>query len=119
MRRRQGVSDHGIVSARVWPGCDALLLDVSAGGALIETSSRLLPGAQIELHFATPDRRMAVRGDVVRCAVVRIRISGVCYRGAIVFDRLLAWFVDDIESDIETDGYHVPTAYSALNRSQG
>jgi hypothetical protein len=112
MRRRQGVGDHGIVSTRVWPGCDVVLLDISANGALIETSHRLLPGAQIELHLATRERRTAVRGDVLRCSVARLRASGVCYRGAIAFDRVLGWFVDGNEND----GYAVPTVEPASDR---
>lgn len=102
-RRLHAVHDHGIVSARVWPGCDVSLLDVSAGGALIETSYRLLPGASIELHLATLVRRTAVRGGVLRCTVVSLRPTGVWYRGAIGFDRHLAWFVGD-----EEGGYEIP-----------
>ena len=94
-RRLQRTADHGFVTARVWPGCDAVLLDVSAGGALIETSCRLMPGSPIELHLATRDRRTPVRGGVLRCTIVRIFASGVCYRAAIAFDRALPWFPDE------------------------
>lgn len=93
-RRHRQVEEHGIVLARVKPGHHARLVDVSAGGALIETSSRLLPGASVELHMETESRRTSVRGRVLRCAVVRVRPSSVCYRGAIGFDRHLPWFVD-------------------------
>lgn len=102
-RRRQTIHDHGIVSARVRPGRQALLLDVSAGGALVETTCRLLPGSPIDLHVATNERRASVRGCVLRCEVVGVRAAGMCYRSAIGFDRLLSWFVDG-----ETDGYGVP-----------
>lgn len=107
-RRRQAISDHGIVSARVRPGREASLLDVSAGGALVETTYRLLPGSSIELHVATSERRASVRGGVLRSAVVGVRAAGMCYRSAIGFDELLSWFVDG-----EAGGYGVPSAESA------
>ncbi|SRR5258708_8212033 len=95
MRRLDALEDHGIVSASVRPGHRARLIDVSAGGALIETSHRLLPGTSVELQVDTGTNRARVRGRVLRCAVVRVRPTWVCYRGAIAFDRHLPWFVED------------------------
>ena len=94
-QRLAAIEDHRIVSACVRPGHRARLIDVSAGGALIETSHRLLPGTAVELQVATGTDRASVRGRVLRCAVVRVRPTWVCYRGAIAFDRYLPWFVDD------------------------
>lgn len=93
-RRFETFEDHRIVSACVRPGHRARLIDVSAGGALIETSHRLLPGSPVELQVETGSGRASVRGRVLRCAVVRVRPTWVCYRGAIAFDRHLPWFVD-------------------------
>jgi len=93
--RRQRPEEHGIVSTRVRPGHEATLVDVSAGGALIETSLRLLPGAAVELQVDTGTTRASVRGRVLRSAVVRVRASSVCYRGAIGFDTHLPWFAGD------------------------
>ena len=96
LTRRHADSDaHGIVSTRVRPGHRAKLIDVSAGGALIETTHRLLPGTSIELHVETRSHRTNVRGRVLRCAIVLVRPSWVCYRGAIGFDRHLPWLLDD------------------------
>lgn len=94
-RRLEAFEEHRIVSACVRPGHRARLIDVSAGGALIETSHRLLPGAPVELQVETGTDRARIRGQVLRCAVVRLRPTWVCYRGAIVFDRHLPWFVDE------------------------
>jgi hypothetical protein len=94
-RRREAFDEHRIVSACVRPGHRARLIDVSAGGALIETSHRLLPGAPVELQVETGTDRASVRGRVLRSAVVRVRPTWVCYRGAIAFDRHLPWFVDE------------------------
>lgn len=111
-RRRRTIDDHGIVSARVRPGREASLLDVSAGGALLETTYRLMPGSPIELHVATNDRRVSVRGGVLRSAVVVVRATGICYRSAIGFDRLLPWFVDG-----DAAGYGIPRAEIHTPRS--
>jgi len=94
MRRLDALTKHGIVSACVRPGHRARLIDVSAGGALIETGHRLLPGTSVELQVQTGTDRASIRGQVLRCAVVRVRPTWVCYRGAIAFDRHLPWFVD-------------------------
>jgi hypothetical protein len=101
-RRLRQINEHGIVSARVRPGQRARLIDVSAGGALIETSQRLLPGTSVELQVDTSSRHTSIRGRVLRCAVVRVRPSFVCYEGAIAFDHHLPWFVDEA-------GYEVPS----------
>lgn len=95
MRRLEAFEEHRIVSASVRPGHRARLIDVSAAGALIETSHRLLPGTSVELQVETVSDRASVRGQVLRCAVVRVRPTWVCYRGAIAFDRHLPWFVDE------------------------
>ena len=95
MRRLEAFEEHRIVSACVRPGHHARLIDVSPGGALIETSHRLLPGTPVELQVETGTVRARIRGQVLRCVVVRLRPTGVCYRGAIVFDRHLPWFVDE------------------------
>jgi hypothetical protein len=103
VRRHKHVEDHGVVSVRIRPGHPAAVVDVSAGGVLIETSHRLRPGHGVELHMETKSRRASVRGRVLRCAVAQVRPSYVCYRGAIGFDAPLPWLVED-------EGYPVPHA---------
>src|SRR5207248_3674664 len=51
IRRRDDFVDHGIVSVRVRPGKPATIVNVSASGALIETTHRLLPGVSVEMHL--------------------------------------------------------------------
>lgn len=102
-RRRDRFEDHGVLAIRIRPGHAARVVDVSAGGALIETTCRLLPGTSVELHMETRSHHANVRGRVLRCDVARVRPTAISYRGAIRFDRSLPWFVD-------ADGYHVPTA---------
>ena len=94
-RRHLDTDEHGVVSTRVRPGHRAKLIDISAGGALVETAHRLLPGTSVELHVETRSHRTNVRGRVLRCAIVLVRPSWVCYRGAIGFDRHLPWLRSD------------------------
>ena len=91
-RRHHRIDEHGIASVRVRPGHDVTLVDISAGGALIETDRRLLPGTSVEIHFSDGARSITVRSRVLRCAVARLRASAITYRGAVAFDRELSWF---------------------------
>lgn len=89
---RRCAGDHGIVLARVRPGHDASVVDVSAHGALIEIAHRLFPGRDIELHLETIDDRTAIRGRVLRCSVAAVLASRMVYHGAIGFESPLWWF---------------------------
>jgi hypothetical protein len=110
-KRRSRLEEHGIVSARIRPGSDASVIDVSAGGVLVETLRRLMPGTNIELQLSSSDRRTAIRGRVTRCAVACLKGPGVRYRGAIAFDGYLPWFVD-------VDGYAVPASGTGQPRRE-
>jgi len=107
--RQHSAAEHGIVSARVRPGIDAAVVNVSAAGALIETSQRLLPGTSIEICFDQDKRLPAVRGKVLRCTVTHLLPDQVCYRGAIVFDRRLPWLAEN-----RVHGYSVPATERRL-----
>jgi hypothetical protein len=74
------------------------VIDVSAGGVLIETSHRLPPGMPLEIHLERNTGVSTVRGRVLRCGVVRLTASLVCYRGAIGFDQCLPWLIGDVEA---------------------
>jgi hypothetical protein len=109
MRRQQSIAEHGIVSACVRPGISASVVDVSAAGALIETSQRLLPGTSVEICFDRDKRLPPVRGLVLRCAVAHLGADQVSYRGAVLFDRCITWLAEP-----RHDGYSVPGAESPL-----
>ena len=89
--RTSAVSELGISQARVRPGHEASVLDISVHGALIETTLRLRPGRPVELQIERGDEVTAIRGRVVRCRVSRVLASRVSYRGAIGFEQPLAW----------------------------
>ena len=118
-RRRGGVrvgsERYDIVSARLRPGRDARVIDVSAGGALIESSHRMLPGAHVELQLQRAGRPPdAFRAVVVRCSVACVRSNAVSYRGAVAFERPIPWC-----SPGEPAGYVVPIAERRANAACG
>jgi hypothetical protein len=92
--RHRLAEEHGIASARIRPGHAAKVIDVSAGGALIETHHRLLPGTVVELRVERHGDTATVRGRVLRCAVVSVRPTTVSYRGAVGFERQLSWLLE-------------------------
>jgi hypothetical protein len=88
--RRFGPGEHGLVSARVRPGYDVRVVDISSGGILVEGHHRLMPGATVELQLQPEGRPVeVVRGHVLRCGVSTLRESAVSDRGAIAFERHL------------------------------
>ncbi|MGE5246382.1 MAG: PilZ domain-containing protein [Betaproteobacteria bacterium] len=106
---RLGPAERGIAAARVRPGYDVAVVDVSAGGMLVESGRRLLPGVSVEVQIDAAGRKVVVRGTVVRCAVARLRSGSVCYRGAICFDRHLLWF-----AEADGGGYQIPSIETVL-----
>ena len=89
--RRQGPRrcgrDGRWAEARVRPGRDVEVVDLGAGGALLEGSTRLMPGTQVVLILRGEGRSLAVRCRVVRCEVVALDPDkGIRYRGAVCFD---------------------------------
>jgi len=93
--QRIASDEHGIVSARIRLGYRAKVINVSAGGALVETVHRLLPGTKVELQMETQTHRASIRGRVVRCTVASLRAASICYCAAIAFDSYLPWYVDE------------------------
>jgi hypothetical protein len=64
------------------------VINVSCGGALVESRNRMNPGTRTELQLSGDPRRV-VRGRIDRCRVSEL--DPVRYEGAIVFDQLLEW----------------------------
>ena len=78
---------HG-VTARLRPGRDVILIDISESGALIDARTRLLPGSSVVFQLLLASQTVTLRGHVVRCEVASINPSrGVRYRGAVSFDE--------------------------------
>jgi hypothetical protein len=75
---------------RVKYGPTVSLLDLSIGGAQIETSGyRLQPGAALVVEIATRSETFVVPARVLRAHVSRILPSATTYRAALAFKNLL------------------------------
>lgn len=69
------------------PGLEALLVDISPGGALVETTIRLRPGMKTVLRLSTTESELRASGEFVRAWVTAILPDrGLVYRGAVRFD---------------------------------
>jgi hypothetical protein len=91
-RRREARIAAGSVRARVRPGHRLVVLDVSAGGALVEAMCQLRPGSRVDVHLETDDQRQMVRARVTRCAVATIDPDvGITYRAALCFTERCEW----------------------------
>lgn len=67
------------------PGQSVRLLNICRGAALVESGTRLRPGARTELQVAGLGERHAIRGRLERCYVAAL--DPLRYRGVIVFDE--------------------------------
>ncbi len=78
--------------ATLRPGCAITLVDVSAGGALVQAVRPLRPGARVHLQVMKASRRLTIAAHVVRCAVWSLDpLAGVTYRGALKFEQTVEW----------------------------
>ena len=75
-------------SARLKFGPTLSLIDLSAGGALFETSAQLRPGATAALTITGRGGDQTASFRVLRCEVSSLN-RGLVYRGACVFDRMI------------------------------
>jgi hypothetical protein len=70
------------------PGYVVSLVDLSAGGALIEGPKPLRPGSRVHLQVITARRAFGIAAHVMRCSVSSLDAThGVQYRGALKFDH--------------------------------
>ena len=78
--------------ATLRPGCAIALVDVSAGGALVEGPRPMRPGARVHLQVTTASRQFAIAAQVLRCAVWALDpLTGITYRGALKFEQRVEW----------------------------
>jgi hypothetical protein len=78
--------------ATLRPGCIVFVVDLSAGGALVQAFRPLRPGARVHLQLVADARTVAMTAQVLRCAVWSLDpIDGVIYRGALQFEDRCEW----------------------------
>jgi hypothetical protein len=98
--------------ARLRPGGDVVLVNLSNSGALVEGTCRFRPDARCELSVTAGARESTLRALVVRSFVARLDRAGpVRYRAAIRFERTVEW----PSSMTSIDGYRIPEAVAALD----
>jgi PilZ domain len=77
--------------ARVRPGREVIVVDLSGRGALVEGPWRFRPGSRCDLALALSAGEVTVRAKVTRCYVARLdRGDPVRYRAALAFDGAVA-----------------------------
>ena len=86
--RMPAVTMAGMERLRLRPGRTAYVVDLSAGGALIETDWRLLPGMRLEMQLGEPVP-FRVAGRVLRSHVALLDRGRIRYRGALMFEERL------------------------------
>ncbi len=64
----------------------AALVDISAGGALIEVPFQLKPDSQITIELVTPHERVVAPFRLLRCHVAALN-GGILYQAAGIFER--------------------------------
>ena len=83
-----------MLRATVRGGSVVVVIDLSAGGALIQAPKPLPPGSRVHLHVTTAHGKVSLAAHVLRCAVWALDPeTGVTYRGALKFDHRceIAW----------------------------
>ena len=76
---------HSLSRVRLRAGRELMVIDLSAFGALVEGTTRLLPGTNVDVHITGVQGRVLVRARVTRCAVCALTPDVVRYRGALAF----------------------------------
>ncbi len=94
--RRGPAAESWLATARVRPGHEVRVVNLSAGGVLVEAGTRLLPGTRVVLQFAGPGVALRASAHVVRCYVAALDPErGVRYRAGLAFDRELDVFAEE------------------------
>lgn len=86
---------QGGIRGRIRPGHDVLVIDLSEGGALVETSRRLTPGSTAEIQLDAPDGRHTTRGVVVRSYVCLLLADQLLFRTAVALERPVPWLREE------------------------
>ena len=85
--RRTPARDEPLARARLRAGRELTVVDICDAGALVEGSTRLLPGTHVEVHVVTREGRTLVRSRVTRASVLAVAADTLRYRAALAFER--------------------------------
>jgi PilZ domain-containing protein len=108
--------DASITRATLRPGCAVLVVDLSAGGALVQAAQPLRPGARVHLQLVTTVKAFALVARVLRCAVWTLHAEhGATYRGALQFEDRCEFF----REHPTRDGSRIPAICSPRTEATG
>lgn len=82
-------------SVKLLAGPEVRLIDVSRGGAQLESDTPLPPGTRVCLRLVTTDTTLLIDGRVLRSRVSCLQPGLVRYRSAVAFDDEVALFSED------------------------
>jgi hypothetical protein len=94
-RRLAGGGPRFGAGAVLRPGQPVVVVNISSRAALVESATRLRPGAHTELQLDGGGARASVRGRVERCHVVGL--DPLRYHGVVVFE-------DRVDVGMEAEG---------------
>lgn len=116
LNARFPLPDQAEARATLRPGCPVQLVDVSAGGALLQAPRPLRPGARVLLQVATPQRTFSIGAHVTRCFVWSLDpLAGVLYRGALRFEHRIEW----CWGEPSRLGHQMPESFGPVTRRNG
>jgi len=94
------------------------VIDLSAGGALVEGRQPLRPGSYVDVHLESEARKQTLAARVVRCTVSAIDAeTGITYRAALSFTNSCDWVREVLTPG--GNGVHVATAGESERRDLG
>ncbi len=88
-RRLPGKTLDWLSAARVKYGPDVTIVDLSRGGALLQSDRPLAPGSRQALEIVGPDRSIVVPFGVLRSRLTALDSRGTTYRAACSFGKPL------------------------------
>ncbi len=83
--RRPGGGVRWQPRAVLRPGQHVTLINITSRAALVESETRLRPGAVTELQLASASRRACIKARLDRCTV--IALDPLRYRGVVMFEE--------------------------------
>lgn len=113
---RFGHPTISVLQAVLRPGHAVAVVNLSAGGALLDGPRPLRPGSRVFLQVTVAGQTGGRRAHVRRCAVAALdSAAGVQYRSAIAFDE--PW--DSLWEHCTLDGYRMPVAAEPFDLDRG
>ena len=93
----------GLKTVHLGSGPEVELVNISRGGALLESTSRLTPSSNISLRLVAGESSFVIRGRVIRSQVAGFLGSMLKYRSAIQFTQEFVLLPEAESPSIEPD----------------